>query len=383
MSNSTQAGGAPTGVTPLNIPRPEFIAIMAGLMALNALAIDIMLPAFPQMTGHFALADSNTVQFVLLSYLLGFGVAQPIYGPLSDRYGRLAPLYAGLALYIAGAVVGAFAPDFNTLLLVRFLQGVGAASTRVISLAAVRDTHSGRAMASTMSMVFVVFMAIPVLAPALGQLIILFGEWREIFIAMGLVAFALMIWCLARLPETLPPERRRPLTAASVIAGFGLVLANRHAFLYGLAMTSFFGGLFGFINLAQPVYVDVYGLGPYFPIAFAAVAVLMAVTSFINSRLVLNFGMRRLAHSALAGFAALSATMTALAALDALPFFAFMALLCCMMPLFGFVGSNLNAIAMEPLGAVAGTASAVFGFMQTAGGALIGSVSQGGDPGRG
>lgn len=356
------------------IGRPQFIAIIASLMALNALAIDIMLPAFPNIAAGLNVVDANQVQFVLLSYVIGFGGAQLFFGPVSDRYGRRAPLFFGIAMYAICCIAGAFAPSFEFLLLARFLQGIGAAATRVIAISVVRDTHSGRGMAATMSLVMMVFMVVPVFAPMLGQVVILFGNWHLIFIFMAFVSLIVGAWALFRLPETLHEEYRRPLTVKSISQAFAIVLSNRIALFYTLATSFYFGSLFGFLNVAQPIYVNIYGLGAYFPIAFAAVAVVMAGSSFLNSRLVGRFGQRRLSHGALLAYFGLSLLLAGLTAMGPIPFWLFFGISMLMMPLFGFVGSNFNSIAMEPLGAIAGTASSTLGFAQTVGGGVVGAL---------
>lgn len=356
------------------IGRSQFIAIVASMMALNALAIDIMLPAFPNIAESLDIVDANQVQFVLLSYIIGFGGAQLFFGPISDRFGRRTPLFVGIALYAICSVAGAFSPSFEFLLVARFLQGIGAAATRVIALSVVRDTHSGRGMAATMSLVMMVFMVVPVFAPMIGQVIILAGDWHLIFVFMAVVSLLVGAWAAFRLPETLREENRRPLTLKSIGEAFAIVLTNRIALFYTLATSFYFGSLFGFLNVAQPIYVGIYGLGNYFPIAFAAVAVVMAGSSFLNSRLVGRFGQRRLSHGALIAYLVLGVILAGLTAMGPIPFWLFFGLSMLMMPLFGFVGSNFNSIAMEPLGAIAGTASSTLGFAQTVGGGVVGAL---------
>ncbi|SOE08549.1 DHA1 family bicyclomycin/chloramphenicol resistance-like MFS transporter [Hoeflea halophila] len=368
------AAVAPPPATVKGLGRAQFIAIIASLMALNALAIDIMLPAFPNIQGDLGIADGNSVQYILLSYIIGFGGAQLFFGPVSDRFGRRAPLFFGIALYAICAISGALAPSFEFLLIARFLQGVGAAATRVIAISVVRDTHSGRAMAATMSLVMMVFMVVPVFAPMIGQVIILGGDWHLIFVFMALVSLAVGLWAMLRLPETLDNENRRPLTTKSIREAFAIVLTNRIALFYTLATSFYFGSLFAFLNVAQPIYVDLYGLGTYFPVAFAAVAVVMAGSSFVNSRLVGRFGQRRLSHGALIAYFTLALVLAGLTAMGPIPFWLFFGISMLMMPLFGFVGSNFNSIAMEPLGAIAGTASSTLGFAQTVGGGVVGAV---------
>ena len=357
------------------LSRPEFIALMAALMALNALAIDVMLPALPYMGEALGVSSENERQFVISSYMLGMGIAVLAFGPLTDRFGRRGPLLAGMGLYILAAIAAIFAPSFAILLALRFVQGMGAASVRVIATAVVRDRYVGSEMAAVMSLTFMVFMAIPIVAPGLGQLILLVGEWHYIFLFMGGLASLFWIWTFCRLPETLPLDARRPLSFKGVIDGFVIVLTNRTSLCYGLAGTFLFGALFGFISSSQQIYVDIYGLGVYFPVAFAAVAGLMAVSSFTNSRIVGRVGMRRLSHGAILSFTGFAAVWLSFAVTGFLPFWLFFPLLAIIMFSFGWAASNMNSLSMEPLGEVAGTAAAAFGFIQTVGGALIGSYT--------
>ena len=203
---------APQPASKLPIPRWEFIALCAALMALNSLAIDIMLPALQQIGASLGVENENHRQYVITAYILGFGGGQLFFGPISDRFGRRAPLVAGLVIYVAAAAAAAIAPSFATLLLCRVVQGIGAAATRVIAVSIVRDTFDGRRMAEVMSLIFMVFMAIPVIAPGIGQFIMLFATWHWIFITMAVGALIVSAWSLLRLPETLHPEYRRPLT---------------------------------------------------------------------------------------------------------------------------------------------------------------------------
>jgi DHA1 family bicyclomycin/chloramphenicol resistance-like MFS transporter len=333
-----------------------------------------MLPSMQQIGGALGVAGENQRQFVITAYIIGFGLAQLVFGPLSDRFGRRLPLIAGLSIYVLAAFACTFAPNFETLLALRFIQGVGAASTRVIAVSVVRDTFGGRAMAEAMSLVFMVFMIIPVIAPGIGQAIMMFGDWPQIFLFMGAIGLAIAIWTLLRLPETLKEEYRRPLTVGSIVDGFRIVATNRMSVCYTIAITSVFGALFGFINSSQQIYVGIYDVGAWFPVLFAAVAGLMAVASFTNSRLVGRFGMRRLAHTALLGFSAVTGLAFVLTLTIHVPLWLFIGLFALAMFQFPLIGSNFNALAMEPLGHVAGTASSVQGFTQTVGGGVIGAI---------
>jgi DHA1 family bicyclomycin/chloramphenicol resistance-like MFS transporter len=355
------------------LSRPEFIGLMAALMALNALAIDVMLPALPYMGEALGVANENERQYVVSSYMMGMGIAVLAFGPLSDRFGRRAPLLIGMGIYIVAAVAAVFAPSFGILLAMRFVQGMGAASVRVITMSVVRDRYSGRAMAEVMSLTFMVFMAIPIIAPGIGQILLLTGPWQTIFLFMGGLAAVFWFWAYKRLPESLALDKRRPLTFSGVFESFKVVFTNRPAISYGLAGTFLFGALFGFISSSQQIYVDIYGLGVYFPVAFAAMAGLMAVSSFTNSRIVSRIGIRRLSHGAMLAFTIFSGIWLAFALSGFMPLWLFFPILAVIMFSFGWASSNMNSLSMEPLGAVAGTASSVFGFIQTVGGALIGS----------
>lgn len=365
-------GQRPAGGLPL--PRVEFIALAAALMSLNALAIDIMLPGLQEIGADLGVENENHRQYVISAYFAGMAAALLPYGPASDRFGRRGPVLFGLAIYVFAAIAAAFSTSFEMLLALRFLQGVGAASTRVIAVSMVRDCFGGRQMAETMSLIFMVFMVIPVVAPSIGQVMMMVGDWRFIFVAMGLIGLAITVWTIVRMPETLHPQDRRPFTLGSIGRAFAIVLTNRFSLLYTLASTAVFASLFAFINSAQQIYVGIYGLGALFPILFALVAGFMALSSYLNSRLVVRFGMRKLSHGALTGFTLVSGVWFVWSLSGPLPIVPFVILFAIAMFQFGWIGSNFNAIAMEPLGHIAGSASSVQGFIQTLGGGLIGAL---------
>ncbi|MFW5834947.1 MAG: multidrug effflux MFS transporter, partial [Pseudomonadota bacterium] len=367
----------PRPTAPVPSPHPglgfrEFVAGVAGLMALNALSIDVMLPGLPAIGEALGVDEPNHRQLVLGAYLLAFGGAQLFWGPLGDRFGRRPVLLVGIAIYVAATVVAATAQSFEALLWARFVQGLGVASTRVLALALARDCYGGREMGRVVSLAMMVFMVVPILAPSLGQLILFVAPWRWIFGLLLVGGIAMLLWVALRLPETLPPERRRPLAPARVKEAFVITLTTRVTLGYMLAQGVFFGALFGFITSAQQVMQDVYGVGAWFTVLFALIALALTAASFLNARYVLRIGLRRLTHGALVGCVALSAVhlLLALAGLDPLP--VFVAFQAATLFLFGFVAPNANALAMEPLGHVAGTASAVIGTTQTLLGALLG-----------
>jgi DHA1 family bicyclomycin/chloramphenicol resistance-like MFS transporter len=354
------------------LSRAEFVALIAAIMSLNALAIDVMLPALPYMGEALGVATDNDRQFVVSVYVMGFGLGQLLIGPLSDRFGRRIPLLIGIATYVVAAMAAAASPDFVSLLALRFVQGLGAAGTRVVATAVVRDRFSGSAMAEVMSLAFMVFMIVPIVAPAIGEVLLLTGPWQGIFFFMGGLALMVGAWALLRLPETLEAAHRRPLTPRSILGGFRLVVSNRPALWYALAGTCLFGALFGFVSTAQQIYVDVYGLGSLFPAAFAFVAALMAVSAFLNARIVQRWGMRPISHGAILTFTALSGVLLVVSLEGQPPLWLFLGLLSAIMFMFGWAASNMNALSLQPLGVVAGTASSVFGSVQTVGGAVLG-----------
>lgn len=360
----------------MGMGKVEFISLMAMLIALNSMAIDIMLPGLQQIGSSLGVTNENHRQYVISAYLIGFSIAQLAFGPLSDRFGRKMPLFVGLGIYIVSAMACVFAPSFGALLVFRALQGIGSAATRVIAVSIVRDVYGGRQMAEAMSLIMMVFMIVPVIAPGIGQLVLLFGNWHLIFIFMAAMAAAVSVWMYLRLPETMDPLDRRPFTLVSVARGFQIVLTDRVALCYALASAFIFGALFGFINSAQQIYVGIYDLGVWFPVAFSAVAIMMAFSSFVNSRFVGRFGMRRLSHGALLAFITINGPwlLLTLYGPHPTPFPIYLLFFAAAMFQFGWIGSNFNSLAMEPLGHVAGTASSVLGFMGTAGGGIIGAI---------
>jgi DHA1 family bicyclomycin/chloramphenicol resistance-like MFS transporter len=350
----------------------EFIALMAALMASNAMAIDAMLPALPAIGEALAVSEDNRRQLVITFYLLGFGVAQLIWGPLADRYGRRRLLIAALLLYGSFGLIAGLASSFTLLLVARTLQGVAAAASRVLVVAVVRDRYQGSAMARVMSLTMIVFMIVPVLAPAFGQAVLAVGEWRHIFIGLGVYGAVLATWTLLRLPETLALENKRALSLGNLGAGFWETLRTRQSIGNTIAQTLLMGALFAFINSIQQIVFDVFGQPEMLALAFALIAGPMALSSYANSRLVVRHGSRRLLLLALSAFTAMAALHLAVAQVAGETIWSFVLLQAGTMAFFGLIGANAGALAMEPLGHIAGTASSVQGVITTIGGALIG-----------
>jgi len=352
----------------------EFVLAIAAVMALNPLAMDMMLPALPNIGATFAITDGNRLQAVLALFLTGFGAGQLVMGPLSDRFGRRPVLIGGLMLYGVASVLAIVAPSFGALLLARALQGFATSATRVIATSIVRDCYAGRRMAGVMSLTIMIFIAVPVLAPSFGQLVMLMTQWRGIFVVLMLYGVLVLAWSAARMPETLPPARRKSLAIPDVLDAFRQTITNRQTLGYALAAGGVQGTLFAFVFASQQVFTGIYGLGHYFPLAFAMCALGVAFAGFLNARVVGRFGMRVMSHGALVGFAVVAALMLGAELLHVMPLALFLVLATGMMFAFGLTFANFTALAMEPQGHIAGTASSFYGSITTLLGISIGAV---------
>ena len=343
---------------------PEFVIVIASIMSLNPIAMDMMLPALPNIASAFHITVANRPQMVLSIFLVGFGVGQFVMGPLSDRFGRRPVLLGGMALYCIASLLAVAAPSFETLLLARALQGLGTSATRVIATAIVRDCYAGRRIASVVSLAMMVFIAVPVVAPSFGQAVLLLTQWRGIFSVLMLYGVVAFVWSALRMPETLPEERRKSLAIGGVLGAYRQTVTNRQTLGYALVAGGVQGSLFAFVFSSQQIFTEIYRLGHYFPLAFAACAV-FAIAGFVNSKVVGRLGMRVISHSALIGFVVVSATMLVAARTGTLGLPLFMALAALMMFAFGLMIANFTALAMEPQGHIAGTASSLYGSITT------------------
>jgi len=355
---------SPTPVKKSIGPR-ELTVMMSSLMALNALAIDAMLPAFPAMVRGLSLAEPNQIQYIISTFLAGTGIGALIYGPLSDRYGRKPILLiANIGAAIA-SLACSFAPDFETMLIMRFIHGLLAAALGVLVISVIRDQFEGDAMARRMSTIFLIFMIVPIIAPTIGQLVLLFAGWRVIFDLMAVMAVAAAIWVYLRLPETLAPENVIPIQPKALAKAWKMVVLNRSAagYMVGAGVTQ--GALFGYLNSSQQMFEKIFNAADFFTIGFAIIAIGIAVSNFTNSRIVERFGARRVSQTALLTFIALGALqlLAARYAPTSLPIF--LILLTGNMAMIGFIGSNFSSIAMSPFGHVAGAASSFQTFVRT------------------
>lgn len=346
--------------------------MMASLIALNAFAIDSMLPALGDIGRHFSVPNENDQQLVVFAYILGFGLPQLVFGPLSDRYGRKGLLQFSLVGFTVMSFACMFAPSFKALLIIRFAQGVFAAGARVIAGAIVRDLMAGRAMAKVMSLIMTVFMIVPILAPAAGTFIMYIADWNWTFGVLGLVGGLTFIWTQFRLPNTLPKENRRPLNFNSVFQAYKAVMTTRVTCGYMLGSGVIFGALFAFIGASEQVFDQVFGVGENFWIWFAIIAGGLGVATFYNARIVERIGMRKISHTMLLLFVAFSVLNLSVMQIFGPVFWAFLPLFTLTFACFGMIGANFSALALEPLGHISGTANAAYGFATSTVSSLIG-----------
>jgi len=365
MTMSDPAGAEPPPQKPLAMA--EFVALVALLISLVALSIDAMLPALPAIAADFGLPPGNDTQWVVSAMFLGFAVGQLFYGPLSDSIGRKKAIYAGIALFAVGCLLSIFAASYPAFLLGRVLQGLGAASSRTVSLALVRDQYQGRGMARVMSVIMSVFILVPAVAPALGQAVLMVAPWRAIFVLLLVQGLLGVAWFGVRQPETLAPSARIPFSLRTIAAGAREVFSNRTAIGYTLTGGLVSGAFIGYLISAQQIFVEQYDAGEKFPIYFAVLALSIGTASIVNSALVMRFGMRRLTAIALVVMSVTSLVFVSVVWTQAgtPPLWALMTY---MMPLFFCVGilfGNVNAMAMEPLGHIAGMGAAIVGSVTT------------------
>ena len=344
----------------------EFIFLIASLMSIVALSIDAVLPALGYMAVDFAVSTSE-IQLVLTSLFAGFAIGQLIYGPLSDSIGRLACIYAGMLLFAFGCVVSLMAESLEMLVLGRFLQGLGAAGPRIMVSALARDCFEGRAMARVMSFAGTVFMIVPILAPMVGQVVLWFAPWQYIFVMYIVLAVLMSAWTRLRLQETLPTEARQPLAFGTIWRAAKLVLSNRQAAGYTLVSGLVFGGFLGYLSSSQVLFQGIYGVGDAYPLYFSLLVFPNVISSLLNARLVMRWGMYRLVQLTNIGVLFTACALYYYAGLyDGVPpLNNMLAFLFVMFAGIGLQFGNLNALAMEPLGKVAGMAATIFGAGST------------------
>lgn len=356
-------------------PLPEFIAMLAMIFAVIAFSIDSMLPALPEIAAALTPDNANRAQLVLTSFVGGLGVGLLVGGPLSDALGRKPVIIAGFALYALAAVAAIFADSLELLLVARFVQGLGAAAPRIVALAMVRDLYQGREMARITSFVMMIFILVPAVAPSIGAVIIHFVGWRGVFGSFVVMALIGSLWLHLRRAETLPPAARRPLSLAGLAASAREVLGDRQVQLVTLVMTLGFGQMFALLSSAQQLFVETYDKGSEFPLWFAGMALLSGTGTVLNARYVVRLGMRRIVVAAYWMQVAVSGVMVVLVfgglLPEALRFPAFFFWAVSVFFMAGVTFGNLNAMALQRKGHVAGMAASVVGAVSTLGAVLI------------
>jgi DHA1 family bicyclomycin/chloramphenicol resistance-like MFS transporter len=351
----------------------ELMWMMALLMALNAFGIDAILPALDALAADLSVSG-NDRQFVVGIYLLAGGIGSLVPGALADRFGRRPILLGSVAVYVALSLLCALAPSYDALIALRAVQGFFAAGIVALPPAIIRDRVGGDRMARMMSLIFVIFLMVPAVAPSIGEAILQIGNWRAIFGAGAVLGVVMGLWVFVRLPESLSEANRQPIRPRTIAANMGRALALPSTAGYVIGSALVFGALFGFINSSQQLITETFGAGDIFPMVFAICAGSMALASWSNSRIVERFGARRVSHSALFAFIAVSAAQVMFAFQPDESLWVFVPLMAINMALLGFIGSNFGAIAMNPFFAIAGAASSAHGFVRMTTAALLGGA---------
>jgi DHA1 family bicyclomycin/chloramphenicol resistance-like MFS transporter len=362
-----QAGSPPA-------PSKEFVVLMAMLMSVVAISIDALLPALGVVAGDLRLENPNHAQYLIGFIFIGMALGQLISGPLSDGLGRKRLLYMGVGVYLVGSVVCYLADTLNGLLIGRFIQGVGVSGPYISAVSIVRDKYQGRTMARVMSIIMMIFIMVPALAPSLGQAIMYVADWRAIFILYIVYALIAVTWIFFRLEETLPKEKRMPFHFADIMGGFKEVLCHPVSFGYTIAMGICFGSFLGYLNSSQQIFQDQFGVGDMFALYFGLLALVLGSASLLNSRIVERLGMHRICMRAFKAVVISSTLFLALHSFAEIELWMFLIYAAVLFFSFGLVFGNLNALAMEPMGRIAGIAAAVIGAMSNVISMILGSL---------
>jgi DHA1 family bicyclomycin/chloramphenicol resistance-like MFS transporter len=364
---------ADTSTLPRQLGERELVILMASLMSLQAFGIDSMLPALGVMADELG-AAGNDRQYVISSYFLGAGLGAFFPGAFADKFGRRPVLFVGLASYIVLALACAAVTDFWWLIGLRFVQGVACAGLSVVPAAIVRDHVGGDRMARLMSLIMMVFLIVPIIAPAIGQLILMVADWRAIFVGMAVMGLAVGLWVWLRLPETLTEANEQDIRPITILLNMKEALAKRESVGYVIGSALVFGSLFGFLNSSQQLIAESFGAGDFFAIIFGASIIGMVLANFLNSRIVEKYGARRVGHAALIGFLIVSLVQLWSASGGDQTLWEFVPLLSLSMAMLGFVGANFSSVAMQPFQHIAGAASSIQTSIRMTTGAVMGAL---------
>ena len=349
------------------LSRPEFIVLMSAIMAIHALAIDAILPALSHISTEFGIADGNDRQFIVTSLFMGYALGVMIYGIASDSYGRKPPIYIGVSIFLMGTLVTIFSTSFEMLLFGRALQGFGSAAPQIVATAITRDVYKGRGMAQIMSLMMMMFMLIPAIAPLIGQGILMISNWQGIFVMLVIYSLMTLAWFTLRLPETLVPEERVTLSFSQIWSSIKEVFRNRRATTFMMVEGLAFGAILAYLSTAQQIFQEHFELGDRFPLYFGALALVMMMAAFINSTLVERLGMHYLViRGASVLFLLSSFYLVVLFFNDhSVPLWSFMIYACAAYFCLGLLFGNIHSLAMEEVGHVAGAAASLIGSVST------------------
>jgi len=344
----------------------EFIALMAALMSLVALSIDAMLPALPEIGEYLGVTDLTKNQQLITMIFLGLGFGQLIFGPLSDSFGRKLMVYFGFIIFVVASIVCVTTKSFELMIIGRVFQGIGLASPRSVSIAMIRDSYSGDYMAKVLSIVVMFFILIPVVAPALGQVLLHLLNWKAIFNVNLIISAIILIWFWKRQPETLSAAHRKPFSLKRYITSAKDFFTHKAAVAFTLASGFISGSFMVYLSTSQQIFQDQYGLGDLFPYFFAIIAIAVGSATYLNSRLVVQFGSMRIAYIATLAYFLISLLYVIIFYNSANPnIYILLAFFLFQFFAVGLLFGNLRALAMEPLGHIAGMGSAINGFIST------------------
>lgn len=361
-------------LAPTRLGQREFIALMAFLMSIVAISIDAMIPALGLIGADLGATSPNQPQYVITAIFIGMSVGQLICGPLSDAIGRKRILFGTIFLYLIGSVVCFLAPSMPVMLLGRVLQGLGVSGPYVSSVSVIRDKYHGRQMARIMSLVMMIFIMVPALAPSIGQAILYVASWRYIYALYIVYSLVIMVWVTIRMEETLAPSHRIPFSVRNILKGITKVFRTRSSLWYMVSMGFVFGGLMGYLTSSQQIFQNIYGVGQYFALCFGGLALTFGASSMVNARLVEKVGMRPLCRRAFHMIIGTSLIFLGITLVIAPPLWMFLLYAAIIFFNFGMLFGNLNALAMEPMGHIAGLASAIIGAFSSVLSLTMGTV---------
>jgi DHA1 family bicyclomycin/chloramphenicol resistance-like MFS transporter len=345
----------------------EFVSLMALMTSLVALSIDAMLPALDQIGKDLAIVDPQQTHLIVSLFFIGMGFGQLYYGPVSDSKGRRYAIISGLIIFAIGTIVCMFAETLTVMLIGRVIQAFGVSGPRIAALAVIRDQYEGEAMARVMSFIMMVFILVPMLAPSFGQAILFMFSWQHIFSSFLVIGLLSGIWFFVRQPETLPKDKRKPFSWSQLWVSSKFILTHRLVMFYTISMGLIFGGFLAYISASQTVFQHIYNTGEMFPLYFALLAFSIGLASFINGTLVMRLGMRTLCNWAMVGWLIFSIVLAILCLVyeGIPPLWQFVSVLFCAFFCIGIVFGNVNSMAMQPLGEMAGLGAAIIGSMSS------------------